>query len=77
MCSFHIMQSSEGRNDPFSVLKTYLSEPPEVVFYDFACSLEEYCLNRDPAWFRHTLFVIDRFHWKNHTAYPLCVCSTQ
>lgn len=76
------MPSSEGRNDPFSVLKTFLAEPPEVVMYDFCCSLEEYASNRDPWWFKDTLFVIDRFHWRNHKAYALAVlsvliCSTQ
>lgn len=62
------MSRSEGRNDPFTVLKTYLPNPPELVIYDFACALEEYCLNRDPHWFRNTKFVIDRFHWKTNTA---------
>ena len=62
------MSRSEGRNDPFTFLKTYLPNPPELVIYDFACALEEYCLNRDPHWSRNTKFVIDRFHWKNHTA---------
>jgi len=67
---FHVMPFSEGRNDPFSVLKTYLRKAPKIIVYDFACSLEEYCLNRDPDWFRDTLFVIDRFHWKNHYGCP-------
>ena len=65
----HVIPFSEGRNDPFSVLRTYMRKAPKVVVYDFACSLEEYCLNRDPVWFRDTLFVIDRFHWKNHKRY--------
>jgi hypothetical protein len=63
------MDSSEGRDDPFSILKMFLEMAPEVVIYDFACSLEEYAMNRDPWWFRDTLFVIDRFHWPNHNAY--------
>lgn len=63
------MKDSEGRNDPFSVFKTFLKVPPKVIVYDFACALEEYCLNRDPFWFKNTLFVIDRFHWTNHYAY--------
>lgn len=60
------MNHSEGRNDPFSALRTYLKRPPKVVVYDFACALEEYCMNRDPIWFRDTKFVVDRFHWRNH-----------
>jgi hypothetical protein len=63
------MDHSEGRNDPFTVLRTYLKHPPKVIVYDFACALEEYCMNRDPTWFRNTKFVIDRFHWHNHNRY--------
>jgi hypothetical protein len=65
-CSFHILKSSEGRNDPFSVLKTFLTTPPQYVIFDFACSLDEYATNRDPFWFANTKFLIDRFHWRNH-----------
>jgi hypothetical protein len=64
----HILVRGEGRNDPFSVLKTFFEEPPDVVIYDFACALEEYASNRDPVWFKNTLFLVDRFHWRNHTA---------
>ena len=75
LARFHVMHSSEGRNDPFSVLKTYLRDPPKLIVYDFACSLEEYCLNRDPWWFRDTMFAIDRFHWKNHRSYAYIVAG--
>jgi hypothetical protein len=74
---FHVMRDSEGRNDPFSVLKTFLRHPPKVVVYDFACSLEEYSLNRDPFWFRDTLFCSDSFHWGNHTGYVRCVMTCE
>ncbi|XP_046849613.1 uncharacterized protein LOC124443127 isoform X1 [Xenia sp. Carnegie-2017] len=40
---------------------------PELVIYDNACRLHEYCLNRDPAFFKKTKFVVDKFHWKNHS----------
>ena len=40
---------------------------PEVIVYDFACALSAYCWNRDPAYFRDTLFKIDRLHSPNHT----------
>ncbi|XP_046862591.1 uncharacterized protein LOC124456100 isoform X2 [Xenia sp. Carnegie-2017] len=39
---------------------------PELVIYDNACRLHEYCLNRDPAFFKKTKFVV-KFHWKNHS----------
>ena len=39
----------------------------KVVIYDFACQLEEYCLARDPKYFKDVVFVIDHFHTYNHT----------
>lgn len=38
-----------------------------IVYYDFACMLEKYCLARDPLLFRNVIFMIDKFHLKNHT----------
>ena len=43
---------------------------PKVVVYDSACNLHAYCLNinyRDPLFFKSTWFLVDRFHWPNHT----------
>lgn len=40
---------------------------PKVILYDFACALSAYCWNRDPAFFRDTLFLVDRLHDKNHS----------
>ena len=34
--------------------------------YDNSCNLHEYCLNRDSGFFKHTKFLVDRFHWFNH-----------
>ena len=39
---------------------------PRVIIYGNACNLHSYCLNRDPDYFRETVFLVDRFHWKNH-----------
>lgn len=63
-----IIKSSEGRNDPFTFMTCYLLEPPEVVIYDFACALQDYCLNRAPWFFMNTVFLVDAFHWSNHKA---------
>ncbi len=41
---------------------------PKVIIYDNACALHNYCLNRDPEFFKDTTFLVDRFHWKNHTS---------
>ena len=35
---------------------------PQELFYDNACHLSEYCLNREPALFKDTRFWHDLFH---------------
>ena len=40
---------------------------PSVIIYDNACNLHSYCLNREPAFFKQSWMVVDRFHWPNHT----------
>lgn len=63
---FHIINGAEGRKDPFHSAYSYMEEPPEEVFYDFACSLCEYSLNRQPAFWRNTRFWHDLFHGFRH-----------
>lgn len=63
-----IIKDHESRNEPFTFLTCYMKQAPKVVVYDFACALMDYCLNRCPNYFKHTLFVVDRFHWGNHVA---------
>jgi hypothetical protein len=63
---FYMLEGAEGRNDAYSFLVSYFSVAPKVVVYDFACSLQEYCLNRAPEFFKNTTFLVDRFHWFNH-----------
>ena len=48
----------------FSVL--FISAP-DVAIYDNGCNLHAYVLNREPAYFKKTWFLVDRFHWRNHT----------
>ena len=43
------------------------SSAPSIVVYDNACGLHTYCLKRDPHFFKETRFLVDRFHWNNHT----------
>ena len=64
---FHFDNCREGRKDPFSVMYKYMETPPEKIFYDFACGLHEYCLNREPDFFKNTCFGHDIFHFINHT----------
>lgn len=71
---FYIIPNAEGRNEAFSFLTCFFKHAPRVVVYDFACSLQEYCLNRAPAFFKDTLFLVDKFHWNNHTACSYGYC---
>ena len=43
-----------------------ISLAPSIVIYDNACNLRQYVLNREPEFFKHTKFLVDRFHWGNH-----------
>ena len=64
---FHIVNGSEGRKDPCFSLYTHLTDAPDSIFYDFACSLEEYCLNRESQYYKNTRFFHDVFHGYSHT----------
>ena len=35
----------------------------KVVVYDNVCHLVDYVFNREPAFFKDTLFFVDTFHW--------------
>ena len=63
---FHIIESGEGRKDVFSSLYKYIETPPKHIFYDNACQLNEYCLNREPDFFLDTQFWHDLFHSIGH-----------
>ena len=68
---FHLIQGGEGHKDPFSSLYKYLETPPKDVFYDFACQLSEYCLNREPELFKNTRFWHDLFHAIGHKLFQI------
>lgn len=40
VCRFHVIEDAEGRNDAFSAIFTRMKKAPDVIVYDFACSLE-------------------------------------
>lgn len=63
---FHIINGAEGRKDPTFSLLRYMPEAPRELFYDFACSFNEYCLNRVPDFVRDTRFWHDVFHGVSH-----------
>ena len=58
------------------VFSTLLYIAPETIVYDNCCNLHNYCLNREPEFFRNSQFLIDRFHWSNHIgSYNKCLCK--
>ena len=67
---FHIIDGSEGRKDPANSLISYLKVAPQVIFYDFACSLEEYCFNWESGYFGNAKFYHDIFHGFSHSCSP-------
>ena len=62
----HLIAGGEGRKDPFASLYKHIEKAPDHIFYDFACQLSEYCLNRDPEFFKNTRFWHDLFHSIGH-----------
>ena len=68
---FHMIAGGEGWKDPFCSLFKYMPEAPDEVFYDNACQLHEYCLNREPDFFLNTRFWHDLFHSIGH----VCGCN--
>ena len=63
---FHVISGGEGRKDPFCSLYKYFQIMPKHIYYDFACQLSEYCLNREPDLFKNTRFWHDLFHFIGH-----------
>ena len=49
---------------------------PSTIIYDNSCNLAAYALRRDPGFFKNSRFLIDRFHYRNHTGeYDIPVAS--
>ena len=63
---FQVMDSHESPCYPFKIFRSRFKSAPKLIIYDNACKLHQYCLNREPAFFSHTQFSVDRFHWKGH-----------
>ena len=68
---FHIIPGSEGRKDPFASMLTHMEDPPSQVFYDFACNLHEYALNRESGFVKNVQFFHDIFHGYSHKCSPV------
>ncbi|WAR12427.1 hypothetical protein MAR_026607 [Mya arenaria] len=52
------MTRTYGRKDPAASLYSHLVKPSSDVFYDFACNLQEYCLNREKCNIVMTSFMV-------------------
>ena len=63
---FHLINGSEGWKDAFAAQYKYKEKMSQHLFYDFACQLSEYCLNREPQLFADTKFWHDLFHSITH-----------
>ena len=66
----HVIDGSEERKDAACSLYTHLKVALDVILYDFACSLEEYCLSREADFFKNTRFYHDIFHGFSHSCSP-------
>ena len=62
---FHLVMVCEGRKDPYWVMEQFFPDPPEIVVYDFACSLASYARSRNDR-YKKTMFYIDSFHQRGH-----------
>lgn len=62
----YVMSSPESPHHPFHIFRMTFEVPPRLIIYDNACKLHQYCLNREPLFFKHTQFAVDRFHWRGH-----------
>lgn len=66
---YHVMAHGEGRRDAIYPVYRFLEKPPEVLFGDYVCGIEETCLNYLPHYFKGVQFFHDIFHGCTH------VCS--
>jgi hypothetical protein len=62
------MLQAESPRFLFYILLCYWKKPPKYIIYDNACHASEYCANREPDFFKDSIFCIDKFHYRNHTA---------
>ena len=64
------MATHESSRHPFQqIFRSRFTVAPKLIIYDNACKLHQYCLNREPCFFDHTQFAVDRFHWHGHIGY--------
>jgi hypothetical protein len=67
---FSIMPDAESPRTVADLLRTHLPAPPQRFQMDNACNLHAFILNREPAYYANTQFLIDDCHWRNHVNCP-------
>ena len=63
---FYLIDGWEGCKNPFCALYKYIPKLSEGMFYDNACQLSEYALNRESGLFLNTRLWHDLFHSITH-----------
>jgi len=53
---FHVMDTHESPDTPFTIISTRFRKAPDAIVYDNSCNLHSYALNRNPAFFKDTRF---------------------
>ena len=68
--AFHVMPKGEGTRDAICPLLKFKTNPPDAVFFDWACKANESSLNWAGGYFRDTSFYHDVFHGVAHKCPP-------
>ena len=65
---FQLLDSAESPKTAFDLVLTKFGDKiPSIIIYDNCCHMHRYATKREPARFKDSKFLIDRFHSKNHT----------
>lgn len=59
---YEVMKTGESPAMVFRWMLRHRSTAPKAIIYDNACNLAKYALMREPQFFKHTVFAVDRFH---------------
>lgn len=61
MLQLYLFTLHLGRRDAFLPIFAHMKTPPEIVYYDFACSMDEYFYNREPKFWEGTRAFCDMY----------------
>lgn len=66
LIGFVLIRECESVSQALSSITTHSDLPPHRVWYDIACNTVDSAITRVPWLLRHTMFVVDRFHFTGH-----------